>query len=123
MEGGSLDSLPLHAFTQSQMDRWLHNMRLELVAKARAFFLHPDYDTVVKGLPLPQPDASEEVNYAEAGKETGMNGISRGGVDRSDLGPQGEEGPLLATGKLVCMGSKLCLTPAKASSGRPCPLS
>ena len=85
------------------MDRYLHNMRLQLVAEARPNFMHPDYDTVVRGIPLPSTNDTGEVESTpqKGSVRPGGHLDASTGEQRLNWGPEGEEGPLLASGKLL----------------------
>lgn len=86
------------------MDSWLHQMRQRLVAGARPLLLNPNYDTVTKGMPLPSNVEVEAVDGGEDRDEeremSRENGFApQQDVERLNWGPEGEEAPLLASGK------------------------
>lgn len=98
---GSIDELPIHRYTQQHMSAWLHKMRQRLVVEARPFLLKPDYDTVTVGIPLPFPSGSDGIPGSHSpnlGADSEAASASEDGC-RLGWGQEGEEAPLLASGR------------------------
>ena len=91
-------------------------MRQQLVVQARPLLLKPDYDTVAKGMPLPSSSEAEADENGGGSKREGEvqkeNGLDAKEEDRLDWGPEGEEAPLLASGKPIL---NICFRHAMAS--------
>ena len=98
LNSNALDRLPIHVFTQQHLDAWLHKRRLQLVSEARPLIVQPDYDTVTVGRPLPSAPHTTEPASEDASELAGTSASATEEGLPLNWGPEGEEGPLLATG-------------------------